>query len=89
MGYLLGRWSVLGPNGREVLSLLTFNVGTPALLFQLTSASDLSGLVSLPLVVTVLATLVCTTAFAVVGAVRRWGVARTTRKQWEAGVEAS
>lgn len=78
IGYLLGRWSVLGTNGREVLSLLTFNVATPALLFQLMSSADLGILLSTPLLVTVLATLVCAAVFAVVGAVRRWGVGRTT-----------
>ncbi len=78
VGYLLGRWTVLGANARQVLSLLTYNVATPALLFQLTSVSDLRVLVSRPLLVTVLATLVCAAAFTVVGAVRRWGVGRTT-----------
>jgi malonate transporter len=78
VGYLLGRWTVLGTNGREVLSLLTFNVATPALLFQLTSVSDLGVLLSTPLLVTVIATLICAAAFVAVGAVRRWGVGRTT-----------
>nr|WP_240615997.1 AEC family transporter [Nakamurella deserti] len=78
VGYLLGRWTVLGASGREVLSLLTFNVATPALLFALTSASDLAVLLSQPLLVTVLATLVCAGVFVVVGALRRWGVGRTT-----------
>ncbi len=78
VGYLLGRWSVLGPNGREVLSALTFNVASPALLFQLMSAAHLGVLVSAPLLAIVISTLFCAAVFVVVGAWRRWGVGRTT-----------
>lgn len=78
VGYLLGRWSVLGAQGRDVLAALTFNVASPALLFQLMSASDLGVMVSAPLLAIVLSTLVCAAVFTTVGAIRRWGVARTT-----------
>ncbi len=77
-GYLLGRFEVLGPSGREVLSLLTFNVASPALLFQLMARSDLHQLISLPLASLILGTIFCAGVFATVGAVRRWGVGRTT-----------
>ncbi len=78
VGYLLGRWSVLGTNGRDVLSALTFNVASPALLFQLMSASDLGVMLSTPLLALVMSTLCCAAVYATVGAVRRWGVGRTT-----------
>jgi len=78
IGYLLGRWSVLGPNGRDVLSALTFNVASPALLFQLMSASDLGVMLSTPLLALVISTLFCAAVYGTVGAVRRWGVGRTT-----------
>ncbi|MBV2364017.1 AEC family transporter [Streptomonospora nanhaiensis] len=78
VGYILGRLDVLGRNGREVLSRLSFYVATPALLFDILSTADLSVLVSAPLLVSALSMLVVAALFVAVGLLRRWGVARTT-----------
>lgn len=78
VGYFLGRAQVLGASGREVLSLLTFNVASPALLFKLMSESKLSQLLSPSLAAMVISTVVCAGVFAVVGAIRHWGVGQTT-----------
>lgn len=71
-GYLLGRFELLGGNGREVLTKLAFHVATPALLFETLARADLSALASGPLVITALATFAAAALFAGVAAVRRW-----------------
>ena len=78
VGYLLGRFRVLGDNARDVLARLAFFVASPALLFQLLSSAELGRILSVPLLVTVLATLVCAGVFVLIGIIRHWGVARTT-----------
>ncbi|MFD7508570.1 AEC family transporter [Streptomyces sp. NPDC059853] len=77
-GYLLGWRGSLGENGREVLTKLAFYVATPALLFTTLSAADLSVIFSTPLLVTAVSTGTVAAVFVAVGAVRRWGVGRTT-----------
>lgn len=77
-GYLLGRTGALGENGREVLTRLAFHVATPCLLFVTLADADLTAVFSLPLLVTAASTLIAGACFAAVGAVRRWGVGRTT-----------
>ncbi len=78
VGYLLGRWPVLGPHAREVLGRLAFYVASPALLFTLLVDTDLSLMVSGPVVVSLLSVFAVASVFLVVGLVRRWGVGPTT-----------
>ncbi|MBB5157968.1 AEC family transporter [Saccharopolyspora phatthalungensis] len=78
IGYLLGRGEVLGQNAREVLTRLSFYVGTPALLLQMLSQSDVSVIFSVPLLVTALSTFAAAGLFVLVGALRRWNIHRTT-----------
>ncbi|PWV45499.1 AEC family transporter [Nocardiopsis sp. L17-MgMaSL7] len=78
IGYMLGRIPLLGPGAREVLSKLAFFVASPALLFTILARTDLSILVSGPVLVSVLSVVIVALAFLVVGVVRRWGVGRTT-----------
>lgn len=78
IGYMLGRVPVLGPNAKDVLTKLAFYVASPALLFTILADTDLSILLSGSVVVTVLSVITVATVFAVVAAVRRWGVGRTT-----------
>lgn len=42
VGYVVGRLNVLGPDGRYVLSRLTFLIANPALLFQTIARADIS-----------------------------------------------
>ncbi|GAA2416527.1 AEC family transporter [Streptomyces glaucosporus] len=77
-GYVVGRRGRLGPEGRQVLTRLAFHVATPALLFTTLARADLSVLLSGRLLVTALSMAIVAGAFAAVGAVRRWGVGRTT-----------
>ncbi|WP_327179246.1 AEC family transporter [Streptomyces sp. NBC_01335] len=78
VGYLIGRSGLLGEHGQPVLTRLSFHVASPALLFTTMTRADLSVMVSLPLLVTALSTLVVAGAFVAVGAVRGWSVGRTT-----------
>jgi malonate transporter and related proteins len=78
VGYLLGRLGSLGAGGREVLTSLAFQVASPALLFETLAGANLSAILSTPLVITALSTFVVAGAFVAVGAVRGWGVGRTT-----------
>ncbi|MET7438436.1 AEC family transporter [Streptomyces sp. NPDC004082] len=78
VGYVIGRRGYLGANGREVLTKLAFHVASPALLFTTLAGADLSVVFSSRLLVTAMSTAVAAGVFITVGAVRRWGVGRTT-----------
>lgn len=78
IGYMLGRIPLLGPGAREVLNRLAFYVASPALLFTILARTDLSVLLSPPVLVSVLSVVVVAVLFLVVGVIRRWGVGRTT-----------
>ncbi|MFC7340236.1 AEC family transporter [Saccharopolyspora griseoalba] len=78
VGYLLGRTGALGDNAREVLTRISFYVGTPALLLQMLSESDVTVLFSTPLLVTALSTFAAAGLFVLVGLWRRWNIRRTT-----------
>ncbi|MFJ5261274.1 AEC family transporter [Streptomyces sp. NPDC088387] len=78
VGYLIGVRGHLGEQGREVLTKLAFHVASPALLFTTLAGADLSVVFSSRLLVTALSTLAAAGLFVAVGAVRRWGVGRTT-----------
>ncbi|GAA2071202.1 AEC family transporter [Streptomyces albiaxialis] len=77
-GYLLGRYELLGANGRQVLTNLAFHVATPALLFETLATTDLRAIGSGPLLITALSTLSAAGAFVAVAAVRRWPVGQST-----------
>lgn len=78
VGYALGRGGHLGEHGREVLTRLAFHVTSPALLFTMLARADLSVIFSSRLLVTAMSTAAVAGVFIAVGAVRRWGVGRTT-----------
>lgn len=77
-GYVIGRYGLLGDNGREVLTKLAFTIASPALLFETLAHADLTVLVSAPLVITALCTFAMAAVYAVIGAVRHWPVGDTT-----------
>jgi predicted permease len=77
-GYVIGRVGVLGETGREVLTRVSFSVATPALLFITLGRSDLSLILSTPLLVTALSTFVVAGCFVAVGVARGWSVGHTT-----------
>lgn len=78
VGYVIGRRGYLGDNGREVLTKLAFHVASPALLFTTLARADLSVIFSSRLLVTAMSTAAAAGVFVAVGAVRGWGVGRTT-----------
>nr|WP_202458445.1 AEC family transporter [Streptomyces sp. SID5464] len=78
VGYLIGRRGHLGDGGREVLTRLAFHVASPALLFTTLAQADLSVIFSDRLLVTAVSTAAAAGVFVAVGAVRGWGVGRTT-----------
>ncbi|WP_306186232.1 AEC family transporter [Streptomyces sp. MK5] len=78
VGYLIGRRGYLGDQGREVLTKLAFHVATPALLFTTLARADLSVVFSGRLLVTAASTAAAAGVFVAFGAVRHWGVGRTT-----------
>ncbi|GAA2769214.1 AEC family transporter [Streptomyces indiaensis] len=78
IGYLIGRRGYLGDGGREVLTKLAFHVASPALLFTTLAQADLSVIFSERLLVTAMSTAAAAGVFVAVGAVRGWGVGRTT-----------
>jgi predicted permease len=78
VGYVIDRKGWLGVHGREVLTKLAFHVASPALLFTMLARADLSVVFSGRLLVTALSTAAAAGVFIAVGAVRGWGVGRTT-----------
>ncbi|MGW6910579.1 AEC family transporter [Streptomyces sp. NPDC054940] len=78
VGYVIGRRGYLGDQGREVLTKLAFHVASPALLFTTLAQTDLSVIFSSRLLVTALSTAAAAGVFVAVGAIRGWGVGRTT-----------
>ncbi|MFF5495043.1 AEC family transporter [Streptomyces aquilus] len=78
VGYVIGLRGYLGDQGREVLTKLAFHVASPALLFTTLAKADLSVVFSSRLLVTALSTAAAAGVFVAVGAVRHWGVGRTT-----------
>ena len=78
VGYVIGRQGHLGEHGREVLTKLAFHVASPALLFTTLARADLSVVFSSRLLVTAMSTAAAAGVFVAVGAVRDWGVGRTT-----------
>ncbi|MGW8379705.1 AEC family transporter [Streptomyces sp. ODS28] len=77
-GYVLGRYGLLGDNGREVLTRLAFHVATPALMFVTLAKADLSVMVSGPLLVMALSTVGTVLVFSAVAVWRGWPVGYAT-----------
>ncbi|KQS66765.1 AEC family transporter [Modestobacter sp. Leaf380] len=86
VGYVAARRGVLPDGAQVVLAQVSFRVATPALLFTTLVAADLGQVFSGTLWVTSSAALVCAGVFLAVGAVRRWGVGRTTIGALSAGM---
>ena len=78
VGYVIGRRGHLGEHGREVLTKLAFHVASPALLFTTLAKADLSVIFSSRLLVTAMSTAAAAGVFVAAGAIRGWGVGRTT-----------
>jgi malonate transporter and related proteins len=79
VGYLIGRFGLLGPHAERVLSRLAFFVLSPALLFTVLAEADVARLFSELLPVSAIAALVNITVFVVVAvAVWRRPVPETT-----------
>ncbi|WP_448073570.1 AEC family transporter [Georgenia yuyongxinii] len=66
LGYLLGRFAVLGTGADVVLSRLTFFVATPALMFRTVAAADVTDIFSAGALVNVLTVVVAVLAYLVV-----------------------
>ncbi len=66
VGYLIGRFDLLGPSADRVLSRLAFFVLSPALLFTVLSGADVTHLFSALLPISAIASVVEITAFLVV-----------------------
>lgn len=77
-GYVLGRRGLLGENGPNVLTKLAFHVATPALLFETLARTDLSLLLSGPLLITALSTFAMAALYAGVAMLRRWPPGEST-----------
>ncbi len=78
VGWIAGRFGVLGPGARQVLAQLNFNVLAPFLLFSVLATADVGALFSALLPVSALAAITMMLVFALVSlAVWRRGLART------------
>ena len=78
VGYLTARTGVLGPDVQSALSRVAFTIASPALLFETLAHADVGTVFSKTLVVVSVTALSSAVLFAVIGAIRRWGVTRTT-----------
>ncbi len=78
LGYLIGRFGVLGPDSRETLSRLAFFVLSPALLFTVLAEADLTALFSSLLPVAAVAAVASAVVVIVVMRIWRRSVPETT-----------
>lgn len=69
IGYVLGRFNVLGPDGQRILSRLVFFVATPALMLQTLSRTDLRAVFSTSLLVAALSAFAASLAYLLIGRV--------------------
>lgn len=76
LGYLAGRFEILGPGAERVLARLAFNFGTPALLFSLLAQSHITAVFSPSLLVIVISSLSAILVFGVLAVIFRWGIVR-------------
>ncbi|MEE6259858.1 AEC family transporter [Plantactinospora sonchi] len=63
VGYLVGRYTLLGPEGTAVIARLVFLIATPALLFSTLARSTVAGMVTPALAAFVLSTLIVAAAY--------------------------
>lgn len=78
VGYILGRTNALGPQGTKVLSTLTFLVGLPSLMFSMIATRHITDVLSETGSISVATAAAMMLLFAIIGAIARWGVRRTT-----------
>lgn len=78
VGYILGKTNALGPHGTKVLSTLTFLVGLPSLMFSMIATRHISDVLSETGLISVASAAAMMVLFAIIGAIARWGVRRTT-----------
>lgn len=78
VGYILGKSNALGPHATKVLSTLTFMVGLPSLMFSTIASRHITDILSPTGLISVVTALVVMVVFALVGAIFRWGVRRST-----------
>lgn len=78
VGYILGRTNALGPHGTKVLSALTFLVGLPSLMFSMIATRHITDVLSETGLISVASAAAMMALFAIIGAIARWGVRRTT-----------
>jgi malonate transporter len=78
VGYILGKTDALGPHGTKVLSTLTFLVGLPSLMFSMIATRRVSDVLSETGLISVVTAAGMMAIFAIIGALARWGVRRTT-----------
>ncbi|WP_345540092.1 AEC family transporter [Phytohabitans rumicis] len=71
VGYLIGRYGLLGPAGPTVLARLVFFIATPALLFTTLATSSLAEVFTGALAAFVLSTLIVAAAYVALAARRR------------------
>lgn len=78
VGYILGRTNALGPHGTKVLSTLTFLVGLPSPMFSMIATRHITDVLSETGLISVATAAAMMVLFAIIGAIARWGVRRTT-----------
>jgi malonate transporter len=71
VGYLLGRWEVLGPAAVQVLSRVAFFIASPALLFVTLAHADIGAVFSEALMVTAVSSSIACLLYLPVGVLRR------------------
>ncbi|MFC6356589.1 AEC family transporter [Luethyella okanaganae] len=76
LGYVAGRFAILGAGAQPVLSKLAFNFGTPALMFSLLAKSDILDVFTPGLLVVVISSLSCAFFFGTCAVIWRWGLPR-------------
>jgi predicted permease len=86
VGAIVGRTGVLGDNARMVLNRVAFHIGVPALLLLSLAESTPSQVFSLPLLISVLATLAVFGLFFVIAMVRRKPRGEATIGAWSSSV---
>ena len=86
VGAVVGRTGVLGDNARMVLNRVAFHVGVPALLLLSLAESTPAQVFSLPLLVSVIATLVVFGLYFVIAALRRRPRGDATIGAWASSV---
>ena len=86
VGWFIGKRGILGDNGRQVLSSLTFFVANPALLFETLGKAELRDVFAAPLLVAAVGGIVTGTLFF---AVAKWCLKRSLPESLMSSMSAS